>query len=39
MFSVFNDRAAGIVYIADKDGNIDPHPYISGLLTMETLGS
>ncbi len=34
MFSVFNDRAAGIVYIADKDGNIDPHPYISGSLTM-----
>ena len=34
MFSVFNDRAAGIVHVADKDGNIDPYPYTSGLLAM-----
>jgi type IV pilus assembly protein PilY1 len=33
MFSVYNNRS-GTVYIADKDGNIDPHPYASGLLNM-----
>ena len=27
MFSVYNDTFNNIVYIADKDGNIDPHPY------------
>ena len=33
MFSVYNDRS-GTVYIADKDGNIDPHTYASGSLSM-----
>ena len=37
MFSVFNDRVNSIVYIADKDGKIDPHPYSRGSLTMGTL--
>ena len=27
MFSIFNDTVNGVVLVADKDGNIDPHFY------------